>query len=101
MSYKLVSSSFNNKTYPYRILSCSVGVYYDSDLGKYIPGQYEFNDDGPVYGPNGEWELDPDIPFSQCRFFTRPVFATCKNNCPGGELCYQLSVLSYFAYIKL
>ena len=99
MSYKLVSSSFNNKTYPYRILSCSVGVYYDSDLGKYIPGQYEFNDDGPVYGPNGELELDPDNYL--CSLVTRPVFATCKNNCPGGELCYQLSVLSYFVIIKL
>ena len=98
MSYKLVSSSFNNKTYPYRILSCSVGVYYDSDLGKYIPGQYEFNDDGPVYGPNGELELDPDNDL--CRY-RKPVFATCKNNCPGGELCYQLSVLSYFVIIKL
>ena len=62
---------------------------------------YEFNDDGPVYGPNGEWELDPDIPFYQCSYVTRPVFATCKNNCPGGELCYQLSVLSYFVIIKL
>ena len=60
-----------------------------------------FNDDGPVYGPNGEWELDPDLPFSQCGVVTRPVFATCKNNCPGGELCYQLSVLSYFVIIKL
>ena len=60
---------------------------------------YEFNDDGPVYGPNGQWELDPDN--DQCRFGTRPVFAICKNNCPGGELCYQLSVLSYFVMIKL
>ena len=98
MSYKLVSSSFNNKTYPYRILSCSVGVYYDSDLGKYIPGQYEFNDDGPVYGPNGQWELDPD---NYPCVGEVPVFATCKNNCPGGELSLQLSVLSYFALIKL
>ena len=44
---------------------------------------YEFNDDGPVYGPNGEWELDPDN--DQCHWY-RPVFATCKNNCAGGEL---------------
>ena len=62
---------------------------------------YEFNDDGPVFGPNGEWELDPDLPSYQCAGNTRPVFATCKNNCPGGELCYQLSVLSYFVIIKL
>ena len=44
---------------------------------------FDFNDDGPVYGPNGEWELDPEN--DQC-LLTRPVFATCKNNCPGGEL---------------
>ena len=46
-----------------------------------------FNDDGPVYGPNGQWELDPD---RLCGSGRRPVFATCKNNCPGGEL-YQFS----------
>ena len=57
------------------------------------------NEDGPVYGPNGLLELDPEN--QQCVQFTRPVFATCKNNCPGGELCYQLSVLSYFVIIKL
>ena len=45
---------------------------------------YDFNEDGPVYGPNGEWELDPDN--DQCDGATRPVFSTCKNNCPGGEL---------------
>ena len=48
---------------------------------------YEFNDDGPVFGPTGQWELDPDI--EQCNLKSwrglRPVFATCKNNCPGGE----------------
>ena len=61
---------------------CSVGSYYDW----YGSGQIVFlwNDDGPVYGPNGEWELDPDN--DQCGLATRPVFATCKNNCPGGEL---------------
>ena len=51
---------------------------------------YEFNDDGPVYGPNGMLEVDPDN--QQCHPPTsdiagqRAVFATCKNNCPGGEL---------------
>ena len=44
---------------------------------------YEWNEDGPVYGPNGQLELDPDN--YQCRY-VRPVFSTCKNNCPGGEL---------------
>ena len=68
------------------ILSCSVGTYENSD--DHIV--YEFNDDGPVYGPNGELELDPDNdqckPCPYCSGYTRPVFATCKNNCPGGEL---------------
>ena len=41
-----------------------------------------FNEEGPVYGPNGEWELDP---YNWRCAYTRPVFATCKNNCPGGE----------------
>ena len=40
-------------------------------------------DGGPVYGPNGELELDPN---NNLCTFGRPVFATCKNNCPGGEL---------------
>ena len=79
------------------IFICSVDadyVYnydYDSD-GEIIDWNheivFEFNDEGPVYGPNGLFELDPDIPPSQCGYETRPVFATCKNNCPGGELCY-------------
>ena len=51
---------------------------------------YEWNESGPVFGPNGELELDPDN--QQCYTPTSPVyggrsvFATCKNNCPGGEL---------------
>ena len=89
-----MSLSLNNKTYSDSILSCSVG-YFDHELHQWVN---EFNDDGPVYGPNGELELDPDN--YQCGS-GRPVFATCKNNCPGGELCYQLSVLSYFVIIKL
>ena len=47
-----------------------------------------------MYGPNGLLELDPDN--TGCFKLdeedgdyeddgTRPVFATCKNNCPGGE----------------
>ena len=74
-----MSLNFNNKTYSDTTLSCSAGFN-------------EFNADGPVYGPNGEWELDPDN--NQCHY-TRPVFATCKNNCPGGELSvtiYQFRV---------
>ena len=45
---------------------------------------YEWNDKGPVYGPNGEMELDPYN--SQCGRARRTVFAACKNSCPGGEL---------------
>ena len=63
-------------------LSCSVGATLQPD----DVVVYEFNGDGPVYGPDGLLELDPDIPESQCGFAVRPVFATCKNNCPGGEL---------------
>ena len=37
-----------------------------------------------MYGPNGEFQLDPDN--FQCGSASRAVFATCKNNCPGGEL---------------
>ena len=39
-----------------------------------------------MYGPNGEWELDPknDLCHGN-RGDVRPVFATCKNNCPGGK----------------
>ena len=64
-------------------ISCSVASYWDSALGQYV----YFNDDGPVYGPNGEWELDPDNLRCGTAFgpITRPVFSTCKNNCPGGE----------------
>ena len=45
---------------------------------------YDWNEEGPKFGPNGELELDPDN--RQCGVGIRPVFATCKNNCPGGEL---------------
>ena len=72
----------HNKTQFDTIISCSVGY-----LGE---GVYDFNDDGPVYGPNGEWELDPDNNPCGGR---RPVFSTCKNNCPGGELSVVSSEL--------
>ena len=81
-----MSLKFDNKTYSDKIVSCSVDVLIDLDLGSWVP---VFNDDGPVYGPNGQWELDPNN--DQCSIsvmphLNRPVFATCKNNCPGGEL---------------
>ena len=83
-----MSLNLNIKKLSDTILSCSVGGGWDDELGQYV---YPFNDDGAVTGPNGELELDPDLPSSQCAYYTRPVFSTCKNNCPGGEL----SVLSF------
>ena len=70
----------------YYIISCSIAFDYTAGGPPYL---FEFNEDGPVYGPNGLWELDPDndlclMPFAN--FWARPLFATCKNNCPGGEL---------------
>ena len=63
------------------IISCSVGASLN-ESGQVV---YEWSEEGPVYGPNGELELDPDN--LQCPGGSkRPVFATCKNNCPGGEL---------------
>ena len=53
-----------------------------------------------MYGPNGLLQLDPDNQLckrttTDYDLFTseingiRPVFATCKNNCPGGELAVK------------
>ena len=64
------------------IMSCSVGTTGFSGNGS--ASLYEWTEEGPVYGPNGLLELDPAN--NRCYFGQRPVFATCKNNCPGGEL---------------
>ena len=64
------------------IISCSVGASLN-ESGQVV---YEWSEEGPVYGPNGQLELDPDLPWQACAGYLRPVFATCKNNCPGGEL---------------
>ena len=58
---------------------------YQFESGKIV---YLFNGDGPVYAPNGEYELDPEN--TSCRY-GRQLFSSCKNNCPGGEL----SVMSF------
>ena len=50
-----------------------------------------FNDEGAVYGPNGELELDRDLQACDNRKLT--VFATCKNNCPGGELFIREGII--------
>ena len=65
------------------ILSCSVGA----DLNESGQVVYEWSEEGPVYGPNGQLELDPYN--HGCHNGVRPVFATCKNNCPGGELIWS------------
>ena len=52
---------------------------------------YTFNDVGEINNTyNGEWELDTDnlqgcFGYDDPYFSARPVFATCKNTCPGGE----------------
>ena len=44
----------------------------------------------PVYGPNNQWELDPDN--KNCtEEYKKFVFATCKNTCPGGERIFHLN----------
>ena len=54
------------------------GTYYNPDDEVQV---YTFNDDGPIFGSNGEYELDPEN--SKCSFKTLQVFGICKNNCPG------------------
>ena len=63
-------------------ISCSIGAVL-SDSGQVV---YEWNDGGRVEGPHGELELDPNNTDCDDTMYGRPVFATCKNNCPGGEL---------------
>ena len=58
----------------------AIGVLGLSADGEIV---YEWADPGPVRGPTGELELDPGNDLCGAG---RPVFATCKNNCPGGEL---------------
>ena len=70
-------------------MSCSANFSWNEDEQFLI----EFNEAGPVYGPNGEWELDPDNNLCGGSWWTRPVFATCKNNCPGGKLSVVSSEL--------
>ena len=69
----------------------SIGYNY-----KYNGIRYTFSDEGEVTNEyNGQWELDPDntwclpvdpSPWQEQTW--RPVFATCKNTCPGGETFY-------------
>ena len=72
-------------------LSCSVGTSLN-ESGQLV---YEWSEEGPVYGPNDQLELDPDnlqcIPPIADINGARPLFSNCKNNCPGGELSGHLS----------
>ena len=81
------------------MMSCSVGTTGFSGNGS--ASLYEWTEEGPVYGPNGLLELDPAN--NRCYFGQRPVFATCKNNCPGGELSVInfISLLQYYVKITL
>ena len=62
-----------------------IGYCPTNSIGSYADGPhrvYEFNNEGPIYGPNGEYELDPDN--NDC-VVGLPLFGICKNNCPGGN----------------
>ena len=61
----------------------AVGVLGLTDTGQLV---YDWGPGGPVIGQNGELQLDPDNDLCLAR---RPVFATCKNSCPGGESLTQ------------
>ena len=63
-----------------------------ADYDSRVVSGYIFNSDGPVFGPNGEYEIDPDN--NLCKVcedcgdsFGLPVFGTCKNSCRGGKIC--------------
>ena len=67
----------------------SVGVVYGNGVSTTSEYDYIFNTDGPVFGPNGEYQLDPEN--NQCvnangETFRLPVFGVCKNNCRGGNI---------------
>ena len=60
----------------------------NSDEGNHLPDihKYTFTGEGEkINSFNGEWELDPDNAACDPDYLGRPVFATCKNTCPGGE----------------
>ena len=65
---------------------------------------YTFNSDGPVFGPNGEYQLDPDN--DQCvggfgLIYGLPVFGTCKNSCRGGKLIISALNCNFIFYFQL
>ena len=59
--------------------------FFDSDLN---PDPHLAFSSNPVYGPNNQWELDPDN--NNCSVAVRKSpFASCKNTCPGGERIFS------------
>ena len=67
----------------------SIGAYINFAATGPDTVTYTFNSDGPVFGPNAEYQLDPDN--YQCvdpyrDILGLPVFGTCKNNCRGGKI---------------
>ena len=67
----------------------SIGATENFVGDEFVGFTFTFNDGGPVFGSNGEYELDPEN--NQCSFDGNnqaklPVFGTCKNNCRGGML---------------
>ena len=80
----------------------SILVNYDNNAGEWTVTGYTFNSDGPVFGPNGEYQLDPDN--DQCGGFGLPVFGTCKNSCRGGKIIINelnCKLTFYFQLISL
>ena len=68
---------------------CPTNAVSNSGWPDYV---YTFNEEGEVINTyNEEWELDTDNLQGCARgggnpyWYARPVFATCKNTCPGGE----------------
>ena len=67
---------------------CPTNAIRDEEVSGAV---YTFNEAGEGNNTyNEEWELDPDnteacFNFNDPNRYTRPVFATCKNTCPGGE----------------
>ena len=63
---------------------------------------YIFNSDGPVFGPNGEYQLDADN--DKCIGGSGPVglpvFGTCKNNCRGGKIRLHGSNCNFIFYFQ-
>ena len=82
--------------------SIGAKIKFDADVGENIV-IYIFNNEGPVFGPNREYEVDPDneqclldvsFDLTSVLYQVRvglPVFGTCKNNCRGGKLLIHKS----------